>query len=445
MPLLIFVSVCAIASGENPMASVLQLMDDLAAKITKDGDAEAKAYQEYMEWCDDTSANTGFAIETAEKEIARLEAKIGELTNSISTAGSKIEDLAGSIAAGEAELKDATTIREKESADFVAAEGELVDTIDTLGRAIGILSKEMAKNPAAFAQMNTDSAANLAKALGVVLDAAAFPSQDQAKLTALVQSQQNEDADDLALGAPAGAAYKTHCSGILDVLEDLKEKAEGQLSDLRKAEANTAHNFAMLKQSLEDKVAADTKDREDEKAGRASADEAKVTAEADLGMTSKSLASSKEQLATAQSTCLTVAADHEATVAARKEELGVIAEARKILQDTSSGAVSQTYSLLQIRTRSDLVGSEVVTAVKHLAKQQHSAALAQLASRIAAVLRFGSAGGDPFAKVKGLIQNMIAKLEKEAGADATEKAYCDEQIAKTEAKKAELEEDVAKQ
>merc|ERR1719253_430960 len=40
---------------------------------------------------------------------------------------------------------------------------------------------------------------------------------------------------------------------------------------------------------------------------------------------------------------------------------------------------------------------------------------------------------------------MIAKLEKEAGAEATEKAYCDEQMAKTEAKKSELEEDVAKQ
>merc|ERR1719499_1953936 len=261
---------------------------------------------------------------------------------------------------------------------------------------------------------------------------------------AFVQSEQNDENDDLELGAPAGATYKTHSTGILDVLEDMKEKAEGQLSDLRKAETNNAHNFAMLKQSLEDQVAADTKDFEDEKAGRASADEAKVTAEADLGMTSKSLASSKQQLATAQSTCLTVAADHEATVAARKEEHSVIAEARKILQDTSSGAVSQTYSLLQIRTRSDLVGSEVVTVVKRLAKQQHSVALSQLASRIAAVLRFGSAGGDPFAKVKGLIQNMIAKLEKEAGAEATEKASCDEQIAKTEAKKSELEDDISK-
>merc|ERR1719221_1249780 len=39
---------------------------------------------------------------------------------------------------------------------------------------------------------------------------------------------------------------------------------------------------------------------------------------------------------------------------------------------------------------------------------------------------------------------MITKLEKEAQEEATEKAYCDEQMAKTEAKKAELEEDMDK-
>jgi len=38
-----------------------------------------------------------------------------------------------------------------------------------------------------------------------------------------------------------------------------------------------------------------------------------------------------------------------------------------------------------------------------------------------------------------LITDMIAKLEVEAKADATEKAYCDEQMSKTEAKKSELE------
>merc|ERR1719333_790347 len=83
--------------------------------------------------------------------------------------------------------------------------------------------------------------------------------------------------------------------------------------------------------------------------------------------------------------------------------------------------------------------------IKKLAKNQHSAAMAQLASRINAVLRYGAAGGDdPFAKVKGLIKEMIEKLMAEAAAEAEEKAYCDEEMAKTEEKKAELEDDAAK-
>merc|ERR1719499_3022709 len=83
--------------------------------------------------------------------------------------------------------------------------------------------------------------------------------------------------------------------------------------------------------------------------------------------------------------------------------------------------------------------------VQQLAKKEHSAALAQLASRIAAVAKFGASNGeDPFAKIKGLIRDMIAKLEKEADEEATEKAYCDEQMAKTEFKKGELEDDIAK-
>lgn len=95
--------------------------------------------------------------------------------------------------------------------------------------------------------------------------------------------------------------------------------------------------------------------------------------------------------------------------------------------------------------RTDLARAEVVTLVKRLAKEHHSAALAQLASRIAAVQQFGaSAGQDPFAKVKAMITEMVAKLEAEAGADATEKAYCDEQLTKTQEKKEELQFDLSK-
>jgi len=429
----------------SPLSKVLDLMAELTAKIVKEGEAEAKAYTEYFDWCDDMAKNAGFEIKTAEATKEKLEAKIGELTAGIMVSTSKIDELVAAIAADDSELKDATAVRGKEAADFAKNEAELMDCIDTLERALSIISKEMAKNPAALAQIDTSSTARLVQTLGAVIDAAGFAGVDKQKLVALVQSQNSDDQEP---GAPEAAVYKTHSSGILDVLADMKEKAEGSLSDLRKEETNSKHNFEMLKQSLEDQMTADTKDMDDEKAAKAEAAEGKATAEGDLEETVKLLKNTKDDLATASSTCMQVAADHEATVKARNEELKAIATATKILQDTTSGAASQTYSLLQvarIQSRADLAGLEVVQMVKQLAKKHHSSVLAQLASRMTAAIRFGAVGGeDPFGKVKGLIESMIAKLEAEAKAEATEKAYCDEEMAKTEEKRSELMDDVAK-
>merc|ERR1719183_750240 len=103
---------------------------------------------------------------------------------------------------------------------------------------------------------------------------------------------------------------------------------------------------------------------DDEKSTKAAIEEQQATDEGDLSVTTKELDQAENTLAKTTSGCLQTAADHEATVAARNEELKVIAEAKKILQETTAGAVSQSYSLLQVRlrTRDDLLKSEVVAA-----------------------------------------------------------------------------------
>merc|ERR1719197_1996889 len=207
----------------SPLSKVLDLMAELTAKITKEGEAEAKAYTEYFAWCDDMAKNAGFEIKTAESKKEKLEAQIAELTSSITVAVSKIEELVASIAKDDAELKNATAIRKKENAEFTKNEAELMDALDTLERAIGILTKEMEKNPAALAQIDTSSTQRLVQTLGAVISAAGFAGADKTKLVALVQSQQGSQNDDQDMGAPAAAVYKSHSSGIIDVLEDMKE------------------------------------------------------------------------------------------------------------------------------------------------------------------------------------------------------------------------------
>merc|ERR1712129_678074 len=137
-------------SDTNPLAKDLNLMDDLKAKIMAEGEAEAKAYEEYLQWCQNSVQDSGFAIETATKEKGELEAKITELTAEIDESGTKIEDLAAAIASNEADLKSATAIREKEYADFVKSEKELMEVVSALERAISILEKEAAKKSSVF-------------------------------------------------------------------------------------------------------------------------------------------------------------------------------------------------------------------------------------------------------------------------------------------------------
>jgi hypothetical protein len=434
------------AMDTNPLGKVIELMADLTAKITKEGEVEAKAFADYVEWCDEAAANLHNEIKVGEKKKEELDSLISKCEADIASGDAKIEDLSAAISADEKQLKEATSVRTEEKATFLASEKELVDAVDTLDRALTILQKEMTKNPASLAQIDTTNLDGILKGLSAVINAAGFSAKDQDKLTALVQ--QNTASEDEEPGAPAAAVYTTHSTGIFDVLEDMKEKAESQLNDLRKAESNAKHQYDMLKQSLEDEIEADTKDLDEEKSLKAATEEKKATAEGDLAETAKELKKDKDSLEVASTTCMQVATDHENTVKSRTEELAAIATAVKILKDTSAGAVEQTYSFLQLgsktssrlQSRTDLKGAEVVNMVKKLARKHHSAALAQLASRIGSVMRYGAANGDDvFAKVKGLISEMIAKLEAEAKAEATEKAYCDEEMSKTESKKSELE------
>merc|ERR1719440_195201 len=316
----------------NPLGEVISLMDTLTAKIIAEGEAEAKAYHEYFEWCDDASKNLGFDIDTALTEKAKLEALIAKSSDDSEASAGKIEELAASIAKAESEVNDATLIREKEAADFAAEEAELESILSALTRAIGIIEKEMAKNPAAFAQMDVSSMDGLVKGLSALVEAASMSTADKSKLLSFAQAQQaDSNDDDQPSGSPAAAVYKTHSTNIFDTLEDLKEKAEEQLAALRKAESNTKHNFDLLKQSLDDQIADETKAKTAEEASKAASDETKATAEGDLARTNAELADLNKSLASAHSNCLQTAADHEATVAARDEELKTIATAKKIL------------------------------------------------------------------------------------------------------------------
>merc|ERR1719487_1057481 len=384
--------------------------------------------------------NLGFEIKTGKAEVAELSATIEEETSTMAALEAKIEDLGNDIKTDEADLQAATKIREREAADFAAEEKELTEVLSMLERATSILSKEMAKSGASMLQLK--SATSITEALRVMVQAAVFSSADASRLTALVQT--TNDDEDSSLGAPAAQVYEGHADGIIGTLEGLTEKAEGQLDKARKTETTNLQNFQMLKQSLTDSIENANKDMDKAKKALAESQEKKANAEGDLANTQKDLDEDIKAKAQLHQDCMSAAEEFELATKSRGEELKALATAKKVIKETTGGATEQTYgfnqlSFMQLSSSADLAKSEAVRFIRDLSRKTKSPALAQLASRMMSAIKLGTAAGDdPFAKVEGLIKDMIATLEAEAEADATQKAYCDKELGENNAKRDDL-------
>merc|ERR1719380_26839 len=89
---------CVRADQVNPIQKVISLISSLEAKIIKEGEVEQKAYEEFVEWCDDAAKNNKFAIKTAQAEKEKLEATIAKAVSTTDESTAAIAELAASIA-----------------------------------------------------------------------------------------------------------------------------------------------------------------------------------------------------------------------------------------------------------------------------------------------------------------------------------------------------------
>jgi chromosome segregation ATPase len=431
------------AANVSPIEKTMQLLDGLIAKITKEGEAEHKLFEDFTKMCHDDSMDLQFSIETGKKDVERAKATIADEEAKIGAAEAKIEELSTTIATGEKDLASATEIREKENADFQKLEKELMEAVSMLERAYGIIEREMAKTGFIQGKASKESMDKVMNALDAVIMSAGVNAADKTKVQALLQSTQgDEDLDLQPAGAPDPAAYKSKSGGILSVLEDMLEKAKAELATAQKAEMNAAFDFKMLKQKIEDAVAFGEKTLAETKSAKAAAEEAKATATGELETAAKNLSDDETHLKDLQQECMTASEEDTESKKSRAEELEALATAKKILEEKTGAASDRAYSFIQISTVSKAgaktkeVKQHVLDLLQSLAKKNDDKQLSLLAQRIQSAAMLGE---DPFAKIKGLISEMIEKLEAEAAKEAAHKAFCDKEMSETKAKKEDKE------
>jgi len=216
------------------------------------------------------------------------------------------------------------------------------------------------------------------------------------------------------------------------MIEDMKQKAVAQLKQLRTEEQNRQHNFDLVKGSLQQEIKVANNAIAEAKETKNVASQLQAQTETDKAASNKELAADTKALEDAKTDCIMTADEFDLSSKGRAEEMAAVDQAIEALGGVKNKQAG--YSFLQLGSLHDHF--EVVNALRNLAQAQHSAVLTQLAGRVSAAMTIASRNGnqfsaDPFKKVKGMLSEMIGKLEKEIGSAGAHKAYCDKAIAES--------------
>merc|ERR1719258_572029 len=110
---------------DTPVTKVVELINEMKAKIEADGKAEQKVYDKFACWCEKTTARKAGAIEDAKASIEELSQTVLKLKGKTATLKAEIAQLEKDVAGNIDGAKEATSIREKETADYEQERSDL--------------------------------------------------------------------------------------------------------------------------------------------------------------------------------------------------------------------------------------------------------------------------------------------------------------------------------
>ena len=158
-------------------------------------------------------------------------------------------------------------------------------------------------------------------------------------------------------------------------------------------------------------------------ASKSSAEEKLAKAQGDLATTEAAKGADEKYLAKLKAECASKASEWDERQKSAQAEMTALAKGKEIL--------SAKFGFIQTAVKaknadSDLASGDardrVLTLLRKLGRNYNSFAMMQIAN---------AASSDPFVKIRGMIESMIAKLQKQGQEEATHDSFCKEETAKT--------------
>jgi len=441
---------------------VVQLLESLAAKVTKEGLAEAKSYQKYCRFTDDVKTDKAAAIKKSTSTIATLEASILELGRDIGAADNAIGQAQTLVKNTEADNVLATT---GNTAGIKAYTANAAD-LSKANRGMENALKTLKSSTPSLLQMEsvTDAvqeALIMADALGLGPDTSKGPG------AALLQNAGPKATVEME-------NYKNHNGGVITTLEALLGTFRTNKNKADMDEVQRVQVYNMRAQANSDKIAAENvkiKDAQKDK-DTATADQAKKNQDRTTEKASKK--ADEEYLGDITAASAKKKTTFEQRHKVRSDELAALTSATTIIKGTVSKSVSKSMirfaqqgvsirfaeaaahdddameaqeaeaeevesgatNFLQRGSISRHVNEDAVDKVSQLLARVGGSVKSAMLISLASDVKGAAPKG--LEKVKTLVSELISRLQAEQANEATQQGWCQKSLTTARTKQENL-------
>jgi len=226
---------------DNAVTRVVKLLEDLKARIEKDGESEQAMYDKYACWCEESTKKTSLEITEVKDLLTTTGNTILKLKGSVATLASEIKGLAQDIKENEKKQAEQTSIREKENTAFMAEKVELESAISALAKAIMVL--KAATGGDSFLQASTWTNAML-EVVSKIAEASSHVKLSDSQISFLAEASSHK-------GSNSYAPQSATIQGILsDMYSTFSNNLQTSTADEAKAHRNYEDLMATYQQEL---------------------------------------------------------------------------------------------------------------------------------------------------------------------------------------------------
>uniref|UniRef100_A0A7S3TR87 Uncharacterized protein n=1 Tax=Strombidinopsis acuminata TaxID=141414 RepID=A0A7S3TR87_9SPIT len=440
----------------TPVAKVTELLEKLKSQVVSEGHTEAVQYDKYSCFCKEQADNKQYAIEKSTEKIEALTAEIDKLAGEITTLDGEIGGLSTKITNLGATIVSLEGARATEHDTYKVNEADASKAISQIQGALEALKASKGKMAG-----KTDMEIALPQIRAVAVLAMSTAASSNSALT----DAQWKILGDLASKKQPGKSYEYeyHSNDIIALLEKLHTQFQQTKLELDQDEFDANSAFEKERLALQNLKKFAEKEKAEKEAVREAKTEKKEAAEEDRTQETNEKNADISFRDVLAADCESKAGLWDQRSLTRANELQAIGEAIHALESGVAPNWQANRKLVGLQKKAQVVSAaprghwvyvedqspahakaDKVPSFLQLRGSRHGDAAQQTAKAQAFLLQAAKKLNSPvlsamalkvqtsedhFVKVRSIIKDLVQRLEDQAQAEATQKSYCDVQMA----------------